>query len=434
MKKTIFLMSAFVLIIFITSAFAHAQNNNNQSPENPGEKNLSSFMRNSSSGDGLGKYLANNTSNISGTNYQSYFSPSQITTSVSRSNPGVSANTGSSMNTVTRSDTDLQSSTGSDDISRRLAEITERLNSLQQKLETGGYNTNSATSSNPRKFMPGAKTSEITSTSEMYSGTNENQVSGYQKNNTNFNSHPQNVSSASSRISQPSDSSNNVTGTMTQYTSYDSLDQIKAKLDEMSKSIDSHLQTPRENPAQNRDNSPQYKAANSSSRMDDQLTDFQSYSQFQFDKYFRSAQEQLRLGNFYQAADSFTLASIYEPDNSLCYAGHGHALFAAGQFVSSALFIIRAIELNPDYIQTNIDLVTIAGGRDNIASRITELEQLLKKAPASGLQILTAYVYYRTNQLAEARQIINAAYQDMPNSRATLTLKIAIDTKLNNSN
>lgn len=456
-----------MLINSITSAFSREQNSNNQnianqivslpgyfafqpkiqSPsvinsnfagDNSAENNLSSFMRNSSSGDGLGKYLTSNAPNTSGANYQSYFSPSQITASMSRSNPGASTNAGTSMNTVTRADTDLQATSGSGDISRRLADITERLNSLQQKLETGGYNTNPSTpSNNPRKFMPGAKTSEVSSTSEMFSGNNENQAAGYQNNNNNnmnSNSYLQNTNSVSSRISQPPYLSNTVTSATTQRPAFDSLDQIKAKLDEMSKSIDSHLQTPQENPAQIRDNPPQYKATNSSARVEDQLSDFQSYSQFQFDKYFNTAQEQLRQGNFYQAADSFTLASIYKPDDSLCYVGHGHALFAAGQFVSSALFIIRAIELNPDYIQTNIDLVTIAGGRDITASKTAELEQLLKKAPASGLQFLMAYVYFRTGHLAEARQIINAACQDMPDSRAALALKIAIDTKLNNSN
>ena len=60
-------------------------------------------------------------------------------------------------------------------------------------------------------------------------------------------------------------------------------------------------------------------------------------------------------------------------------------------------------------------------------------EQLLKKAPASGFQILAAYVYYRTGKFMDARQIINAAYQESPKSRAALALKIAIDSKLNNA-
>ena len=167
-------------------------------------------------------------------------------------------------------------------------------------------------------------------------------------------------------------------------------------------------------------------------REEQPLTDFQSYSQSQFNKYFVTAQEQLRGGNYYQAADAFTLASIYEPDNPLCYAGKGHALFAAGQYVTSALFVIRAIELNPDYLQSNINLENIAGGRDITTGRISELEQLLRKDPASGLQFLLAYVYYRTGQLTQARQIVNALYQNMPNSRATIALKIVIDTRLSN--
>ena len=261
-----------------------------------------------------------------------------------------------------------------------------------------------------QRYTTGSIGNNVTSTSELYSGIDENQVNSYLNRNTNPNPYPTGVSSSSARMEQ-------------QRPSYDSLDQIKQKLAELSKSIDAGVQSPQNN--SQRYNLPQREIQTYST--------FQSYSQAQFDTYFNTAQNQLKDGDYFAAADSFMLASIYEPDNPLCYSGQGHALFASGQYVNSALFIIRAIELNPDYVQTNINLAAITGRSDIITSRITELEQLLRKAPAAGLQFLVAYVYYRTGRLPEARQIINALYPEIPQSRATIALKMAIDTKLNNN-
>jgi tetratricopeptide (TPR) repeat protein len=258
----------------------------------------------------------------------------------------------------------------------------------------------------------------------LYSGI-ENSSGSYLSNN-NLNRYQPDMDLTPSRTSQQQYQSNNLTNRRTQDSSYESLDQIKAKLDELSKSIDSHLQS-------NNNNSGSNDTMRASTNTGSQYSQFQSYSRTNFENYFNTAQQQLLRGNYNEAADSFTLASVYEPQNPYCYAGQGHAMFAAGQFVSSALYIIRAIELNPEYIQTNIDLAAVTGSRDNIYLRTNELEQLLKKAPASGLQILAAYVYYRTGQLMNAREIINAVYQETPNSRAAVALKIAIDSKINHS-
>ena len=297
------------------------------------------------------------------------------------------------------------------EIARSLANITDRLNALQQKIESGNYDNNAASSIDAQKYMTGSLRNNVTSTSELYSGIDQNTTNSYLNRNANANPYTTGISSSGARIEQAQPS-------------HDSLDQIKQKLDELSKSIDTSAQR-RENNVQ------QYNTVHLPQRDVQTGSTFQSYSQSQFDTYFNTAQDQMRLGSYLDAADSFMLASVYEPDNPWCYGGQGHALFAAGQYVNSALFIIRAIELNPDYIQANIDWVTTTGRSDIVATRIAELEQLLKKAPAAGLQFLLAYFYYRTGRLPEARQIINALYQEIPQSRATLALKMAIDTKLN---
>jgi len=107
-------------------------------------------------------------------------------------------------------------------------------------------------------------------------------------------------------------------------------------------------------------------------------------------------------------------------------------LFATGQYISSALFLIRAIELEPEYIQADINLVEISGGNTKLENKITELQQLIKNNPASGLRFLLGYVYFKTDRIIEAKQITNSLYQEMSKSPAALSLKIAVDLKLKN--
>ena len=159
-------------------------------------------------------------------------------------------------------------------------------------------------------------------------------------------------------------------------------------------------------------------------------TDYESFSQAKYTQLYRAAEGHLSIGRFHQAADAFTLAAIYNPDDPLCYAGRGHALFAAGEFISSALFLIRAIEIDPEYVNTNIDLVELLGNAEDLNTKITELNKWLQKSNAPGLGFLLSYVYYHTGRLNEARQVMNIVSQELPQSRAAVALKMAIDFKL----
>lgn len=475
MNKRLFFIAALLIGTACVSTFMYAQNSYSQNPANPyvsqpgyaggynssqlqgqvpyrptsnansSSSGLSSFMRNFSGTDTLSRYLGSNSSSNSTNNYQTYSQPSQTVTSMQQEritspaytapmyhsgipdgtnlqsnfnqpalsnqqyNPQTAQMRSQPDNSYSFSQPGTQAGTNSEDISRSLADIKEQLNMLQQKLETGNYSSNTSLSNNIQKYTSSSGGTNVASTSELYSGIDENPAQRYLS-KSGLNSYQSGISSSSAR--------------MEQQTYDDSLDQIKRKLDDLSRSIDTRSQKPR-------DNSTQYKPISASPAVEDQPANFQSYSQSQFDKYFNVGQDQLRHGNYLDAADSFTLASIYQPENPYCYAGQGHAMFAAGQYVNSALFIIRAIELNPNYIQTPNDLVTITGGGSIIAARTAELEQLLKKAPAAGLQFLLAYAYYQTGRLTDARQLINAVYQEMSQSRAALALKIAVDNKLN---
>ena len=152
-----------------------------------------------------------------------------------------------------------------------------------------------------------------------------------------------------------------------------------------------------------------------------------SLSESKFNQHMRNAEGHLKAGSYYRAAGCFSLASVYQADNPLALAGRGHALFAAGEYVSSALFLSRALAISPEYLQMRVDLVAMLGDERKLAGRIADIEQWLARSGSSQLQFLLGYVYYRTGQLLRAKQAIDAAYEKTPESPAVQAMKITID-------
>jgi tetratricopeptide (TPR) repeat protein len=144
----------------------------------------------------------------------------------------------------------------------------------------------------------------------------------------------------------------------------------------------------------------------------------------------RDAEEHLMAGGYYRASSSYSLALIYQADNPLALAGRGHALLASGEYVSSALFLSRALSVSPGYLLTKVDLVTIMGDANKLADRIADIEQWLARSGSSQLQFLLGYVYYRTGQLLQAKQAIDAVYAKTPKSPAVQAMKIAVDNMM----
>ncbi len=155
----------------------------------------------------------------------------------------------------------------------------------------------------------------------------------------------------------------------------------------------------------------------------------ESFSQAKFKQHIRAAENYLMAGRYYRAADSFSLASIYKMDDPLCFAGRGHALFAAGEYISSALFLSRALEIAPEYIQADIDLVTMLGGAEKLESRLADVKRWSGKNSSGKLQFLLGYVYYRTGKLEQAKRAIDIAYEKMPDSKAVGVVKKAIEMR-----
>lgn len=172
-----------------------------------------------------------------------------------------------------------------------------------------------------------------------------------------------------------------------------------------------------------------------------------SHSRAKFEEHIRAADEYLRRREYYKAADSYRLALVYQKRVPTAQAGRGHAMFVAGEYMSSALFVSRALEAFAD-----ADTKAGAEGekqedvgawlailrrsfsaidKDDIENRIVDAEQWRKTSDSGELHFLLAYIYYQMGRVEPAKAAIEKAYEKMPEAPATNMLKRAIESPPN---
>ncbi len=145
-----------------------------------------------------------------------------------------------------------------------------------------------------------------------------------------------------------------------------------------------------------------------------------------FERYVQSGRQFMQQGRFQQAAEAFTLASAYRPNDARAHLGKGHALLAAGRYLDSALSIAKAVELDLPAVLQRTDLIQLVGGPDPFIRHFNELDRLIQADGVPQLQFLMAYIYYQMERPAEAKAAIDAAQKQLPSSVPIDLLRSAI--------
>jgi TolA-binding protein len=150
-------------------------------------------------------------------------------------------------------------------------------------------------------------------------------------------------------------------------------------------------------------------------------------AQAAFSHYYKEAATFLHQRQYSRAANSFTLALAYRPNDANAYLGKGQALFAAGEYPDSGTTLARAVELDPKSALRKVDLVTMAGGPDGFIDRFNELARRAEDSPLPSRHFLLAYVYYQMDQLEQAKRAIEAARSGSFSPTAVEALRAAIE-------
>jgi len=155
---------------------------------------------------------------------------------------------------------------------------------------------------------------------------------------------------------------------------------------------------------------------------------YDAYVDAKFEKYMKAAEDYMHQGKYYIAASTYDLAGAFKPDNVIFRIGEAHALFAAGEYMSSAFSLARAIEAWPEFVNIKVDFEQIFGedNKDDFDDRLIDLEKWLDISNAGELNFLAAYVYYHKGNITKAKKYIALAAEKMPDSKAVTILKNAI--------
>jgi tetratricopeptide (TPR) repeat protein len=156
---------------------------------------------------------------------------------------------------------------------------------------------------------------------------------------------------------------------------------------------------------------------------------FATKAKTRFNFYMKAAEEYLKSGQYYRAADSYTLASIYNPSDPFAYAGRSHALFASGEYMSSSYYLMRAMKMFPLYAEVKVDLNAMIPDKDRLQSRLDDIKKWIDKTKSPELEFLLAYLYNQLGKEQQAVEMIDSAAEKLPDNIAVNALKDAIEKK-----
>jgi len=124
------------------------------------------------------------------------------------------------------------------------------------------------------------------------------------------------------------------------------------------------------------------------------LKTFVGSEQTQLNKYLAEAEALLHAGRYYQAAGYYDLARMVAPDSPLPPLGRAMSLLAAGEYLTSANNLFRAIRLFDSADLYNLDMKAFIPDLTMLDRRRADLERRLERHEIFKLRFLLGYAEY----------------------------------------
>lgn len=159
-----------------------------------------------------------------------------------------------------------------------------------------------------------------------------------------------------------------------------------------------------------------------------EYSDLQHLAAAKSEEYLLLGEQFLKSGQFYKAADAFELACVWDRRNPLLILARSHALFAAGEYMSSAFYLSQALEMEPKVLSSRFDWASLLDSRDTFENRLTELSTWQQRSHSPELALLTGYVLFHDGKITRARISAEFARDMMPDSKAAQVLLEAIQS------
>jgi tetratricopeptide (TPR) repeat protein len=127
--------------------------------------------------------------------------------------------------------------------------------------------------------------------------------------------------------------------------------------------------------------------------------------------YLKRAQAKFHEGKYYEAAGDYGICATVDPANPLPRVGEGLALFAAGEPLSAALRVRKAMELFPPLMQTRLDLANMVGDMELMDVRLETLAERLSRSTADTQPMLLFIGAFVNENLGRHGQALEYARQ-----------------------
>lgn len=151
--------------------------------------------------------------------------------------------------------------------------------------------------------------------------------------------------------------------------------------------------------------------------LDHPIKSFAGKYHSRLNKYLAAAEEAMGRGQYYKAAGQYELAMTVDPRNPLPLLGRGHALLAAGDYVSALRAIERGIRIFPQIAAFRLDLPALAGRHDAFDLRRADIENRLVKTEHYELRFLLGYLELYSGLEAEGMRDLDRAAKEAPPDR-----------------
>jgi len=148
--------------------------------------------------------------------------------------------------------------------------------------------------------------------------------------------------------------------------------------------------------------------------LDDPVASFASANASEFNRYMVDGEEAMHDGRYFDASRHFDMASVIDRRNPLPLLARGHALAAAGNYMSAVHSLTRGIAQFPQIAAFKLDLPGMVGRSDVFDRRRAELEQRLAHVEDRDLRFLLGYLELYSGLPDLAQKNLNLAAKGAP--------------------
>jgi|GEM_PF-2222656 tetratricopeptide (TPR) repeat protein len=147
------------------------------------------------------------------------------------------------------------------------------------------------------------------------------------------------------------------------------------------------------------------------------------------DEFAAAADALLKEGKYYKAVDACVLGLIWQRNNPQLNLRRAIAHFAAGEFISAALFLERAVTLQPSCADSKIDLAALLPSADVIDNQLIDGAKWQEEFGSAEIAMLLAWVCHQQGRSASAANYIQFAQRKLPDNPAVATIAAALAPK-----